>query len=167
MLRRSVFPFLVALAAGCSSESKPSVYEGKHEEHGHGHSHERGHEMLADIGPYHAGLTAHLSKKDGNELDIFFEDEKEKPHPLPVAKLTARATRKGDDTTYTLDFEPAEKDERKDDPDGKCSRFTAKTPWMKNEDVLTVTLTAPIDGQEKKAVWLDFNPRKFAHHIDE
>jgi hypothetical protein len=123
--------------------------------------------MFKDIGPYHIGLTAHLSKKEGNELDIVFETTDDKPLPLPLAKLTAKATRAGEDKTYTLEFEPAEKEERKDDPDGKCSRFTAKTPWINRNDALTLTVTVPLDGQEKKAVWTDFNPKKYAHHDDE
>jgi hypothetical protein len=165
---RSLLPVFIVFGFGCKQESKPTVFESKHEEHDHG-SHERGHEMLADFDTYHACLTAHLSKKEGNELDIFFEtDEKDpKPVPLPLAKLTATATRNKEEKSYTLEFEPSPKDERKGDPDGKCSRFTAKTPWMNSEDMLTVVLTAPIDGKEKKAIWTEFNPKKFAHHIDE
>jgi hypothetical protein len=154
------------LAAGCKPESKPTVFESKHEGREHGHSHERGHEMLADFGPYHAGLTAHLSKKEGNELDVFFEtgdDKNPKPFPLPLTQLTATASREGEEKTYTLDFEPSPQDERMDDPVGKCSRFTAKAPWMKHEDILTVTLRAPLEGHETTAVWTNFNPKKFAH----
>ena len=166
---RLVYCFTFALGIfilGCKPESKPTVFESKHDEHGH--SHERDKMMLGDFGPYHAGLTAHLSKKEGNELDIVFEtaDKEPKPLPLPLTKLTARATRTGDEKTYTLEFEPAPKDERKDDPDGKCSHFTAKAPWIKHEDMLTVTLITSLDGEEKRVLWLDFNPKKFAH-VDE
>jgi hypothetical protein len=162
-----VLPLAICVA-GCSSENKPTVFESKHDEHSHGHSHEHNKMMLEDFGPYHAGLTAHLSKKTGNELDIAFEtlEPQPKPVPLPLDKLTAKATRAGDDKTYTLEFEPTEKEERKDDPDGKCSRFTAKAPWMKHEDQLTVTLITTLDGKEKRTVWLNFNPKTFAH-VDE
>jgi len=167
MFRNSMvlFALVGVFICGCKPENKPTVFENKHDEHEH-HSHERGNMMLADFGPYHAGLTAHLSKKEGNELDIVFETVDEKPQPLPLAKLTAKASISGEEKTYTLEFEPAEKDERKGDPDGKCSRFTAKAPWMKHEQMLTVVLTAPLDGQEKKAIWTDFNPKKYAH-VDE
>jgi hypothetical protein len=159
-----LFVALAVFVVGCDRESKPTVFENKHDEHEH--SHERNKMMLVDYGPYHAGLTAHLSKKDGNELDIVFETVDEKPLPLPRAKLIAKATRTGDDKTYTLEFEPAPKDERKDDPDGKCSRFTAKAGWIKHENMLTVTLITTLDGKEKRVVWVDFNPKRFAH-VDE
>jgi hypothetical protein len=165
---RPLFSVLIVVAFGCKPEGKPpvpTVFESKHEKNEHDHSHARGKLMLADFGPHHAGLTAHLSKKEGNELDIVFEtaDKEPKPLPLPLTKLTAKATRTGDDKEYTLDFEPAEKDERTGDPDGKCSKFTAKAPWIKHEDMLTVVLTATLDGQVKKTIWTDFNPKKFAH----
>jgi hypothetical protein len=122
---------------------------------------------LADAGHYHAALTAHLSRKDGNELDVFFEtaDEVPKPVPLPLAAFKAAAkTAAGEDRV--LEFEPAPKDERKDDPDGKCSHFVAKAGWMNPDDVLTVTATVPVHGEPKALEWKDFNPRKYAHHID-
>jgi hypothetical protein len=167
-MSRFLFCFLSIvslLAAGCQQESKPSVFESKHGEHGHSHEHNK--MMLADYGKIHIGLTAHISKKDGNELDLVFETEDEKPAPQPFSKLTAKATRNGEDKSYDLVFEPAEKEERKDDPEGRCSRYTAKAPWMKPDDILTVRLPIDLNGQEKIIPWVDFNPRKFAHHIDE
>src|SRR5437899_1979380 len=50
----------------------------------HGHSHVRGKMLIEDVGKHHALLTAHLSSKEGNELDIFFETADEK-NPQPVA----------------------------------------------------------------------------------
>jgi hypothetical protein len=163
----SLLLVLAVLIGGCKPESKPTVFESKHDEHEQ-HSHDRGKMMLADFGAYHAGLTAHLSSKEGNELDIVVEtDEKEpKPVPVPQSKLHATASRNGEDKTYTLEFDPAPKDERKEDPEGKCSRFTAKAPWIKHADILTITATIPLNGQEKKVVWVDFNPKKYAH-VDE
>jgi hypothetical protein len=167
-LMRTLLPAFIICCFGCKPESKPpvpTVFESKHEKDEHDHPHERDKFMLVDFGPYHAGLTAHLSKKEGNELDIVFEtaDKEPKPLPLPLTKLTAKATRAGDDKEYTLEFEPEEKKERKDDPEGKCSKFTAKAPWIKHEDMLTVVLTVTLDGQVKKTIWTDFNPKKFAH----
>lgn len=151
------------LGLGCGREAAPTVFESHHESPNH--SHERGKMMLVDAGPYHAGLTAHLSKKDGNELDVLFETSNETPQPvpLPLTKLTGTATRQGDDKAYPLDFEPAPRNERANDPDGKCSHFTALAHWMRHEDVLTVTLTVLLDGRETKVVWMGFNPKKFAH----
>jgi hypothetical protein len=37
---------------------------------------------------------------------------------------------------------------------------------MKPEDVLTVTATAPINGKPTAITWKDFNPKKYAHHIE-
>jgi hypothetical protein len=168
-LATCLIPAAALILAGCTPEPKPTVFETKHGEHKHddpNHVHERDKMMLADYGPHHAGLTAHLSEKEGNELDVLFEtvDKKDpKPLPLSLTKFTGRATRAGDDKVYTLEFEPAPKDERKDDPDGKCSHFSAKAPWMKPEDVLSVTVTTEIDKKETKAIWIDFVPKKFNH----
>lgn len=131
-----------------------------------GHLHERNNMMLRDIGGCHVGLTARLSKKDGNELDIVFETFDGKPLPLPLTKLIVQANKNGDEKQYKLEFEPAQKDRRKDDTDGKCSRYRAKAPWINHGDMLTIVLTTTLDGQEKKTVWLDFSPTKFAQ-VDE
>jgi hypothetical protein len=147
---------------GCGTDpAEPATHR---EQPQHGHSHERGKLMLADIGTYHAGLTAHLSSKTGNELDIVIEtaDEAHRPVALPLAKLVAKAkTAAGQE--HTLDFEPSEPDERKDDQPGTCSRFTAKAAWMKSTDRLTVTATIEVDGKPHVAEWKDFDPKKYAH----
>lgn len=161
----------VALLAGCDG-GKPTKFENKDKGDDH-HDHDRGKMKLEDItlpsGACHVGLTAHLSKKEGNSLDVAFETTDKEPKPvfLPAnAKLTARVTRAGDDKPYTLTFNPAPEDERKADPKDKCSRFTAEAPWMKHEDKLDVALTVEADGQVKKVAWTDFNPKKYAH-VDE
>src|SRR4051794_28274024 len=98
--------FVVAAAAlGCG---KGRLFESDH-------SHERGKMMLADVGDnkkYHAALTAHLSSKEGNELDVFFEtaDEKHSPVPLALDKFTAVAKQSAGQE-YVLEFKPAPKDE--------------------------------------------------------
>ena len=43
-----------------------------------GHSHEKGKMLIADFGPHHALLTAHLSKT-GHELDLFVESAGKDP----------------------------------------------------------------------------------------
>lgn len=147
---------------GCGTrDPKPATHR---EEGEHGHSHERGKMKLEDLGPYHAGLTAHLSSKEGNELDILIEtaDAAHQPVPLPLAKLIAKA-KSADGKEHELLFEPTELNERKDDPPGKCSRFTAKVAWMKADELLTVTSTIEIDGKTHTVEWKDFNPKKYAH----
>lgn len=121
--------------------------------------------LLADAGPYHAALTAHRSSKDGNELDVFFEtaNDAHSPVPLPLPNITA-AARTANGNEHTLQFEPAPKDERKDDPDGQCSHFVAKAGWMKPDDVLTVTATVMIQAKPTLIEWKNFNPKKYAHH---
>jgi hypothetical protein len=155
---------LVAFAlCGCPEKKQPATFQSESEEH----SHERDKMLLADAGHYNAALTAHLSSKDGNELDVFFEniENPPKPVPQPLAGFTALA-RTADGKEHNLTFEPAPANERKDDPDGKCSHFVAKAPWMKADDVLKVTATVMINAKPTQVVWKDFNPKKYAHHID-
>lgn len=149
---------------------------GKHESHtvttsreeGHGHSHERDKLLLRDLGPYHAGLTAHLSSKTGNELDVFIEtaDAAHTPVPLPILRFSAKASVAGAKGERELMFEPAEMDERKDDPPGKCSHFVAKAPWIEPDVPLTLTVTIEVNGKPEVVQWRDFLPKKYAHHIE-
>ncbi len=160
---------------GCADKPvAPTEFKSKpKDEHDHT-DHDRGTTMLEDATlpggkKCHAGLTAHISKEHGNELDVSFEtfDKEPKPVTLPEnVKLTARVTRDGDEMAYELIFAPTEKDERKTDKDGECSRFAAKAPWMKLDDKITVTLS--IEGAPQPTVWVDFNPKKYSHtHADE
>src|SRR5262249_50399551 len=84
------------------------------------HTHERGKMLIADAGNYHALLTAHLSLKDGNELDIFFETAEEKnptPVAIPLESFTAYA-QTGEGDLKELEFECAPARER---PEGEKS----------------------------------------------
>jgi hypothetical protein len=168
VLCAGLFAAAVALA-GCDTKKPTSEFKGKHD-HDHG-DHNRKDAMLEDITlpegtKCHAGLTAHLSEKEGNELDVFFEsfDKEPKPVAIPLtAKVTARVTRKGDNEPKTLTFEPADKDERKADPADKCSRFAAKAAWMKPDDTLDVTLSVEYGGQLKKVTFSPFVPKDRTH----
>ncbi len=165
MRRLCLVSFALATLAlcGCPKPVPPATFKSEEDEH----THERGKFKLADAGHYHAALTAHLSRKDGNELDVFFEtpDAEHKPVPLPLASFTSTATT-ADGTPHALTFEPAPKAERPGDPDGKCSHFVAKAPWMKAGDKLTVTAPVVINGKPITIEWPDFNPKKYAHHED-
>lgn len=152
---------------GCTPTQPTTQFKNDHDDH----DHDRKDAMLQDIElmgkKFHAGLTAHLAKEPGkHELDVFFEtmDKEPKPVPIPLgAKVTARVTRAGDDTAYQLEFKPADKDERKGDPDDKCSRFAAAAPWMKPDDKLAVVLTVVIDNQVKKCTFDGFIPKEKGH----
>lgn len=162
---RFAFPPVAALAlCGCFNNPAPTT---AFKSEPHGHSHERDKMLVEDAGHHHAALTAHLSRAGGNELDIFFlaADDLTKPVPLAVATVTATATT-ADGEAHTLDFEPAPMDERAGDPAGRCSHFVAKAGWMAPADVLTVTTTVDIDGKPTKIEWKNFNPKKYAHHIE-
>lgn len=173
VLCAGLFTATVVFLSGCDAKTKTTEFKGKND-HDHG-DHDRKGAMLEDIeipggSKCHAGLTAHLSEKEGNELDIFFEsfDKEPKPVAIPMtAKVTARVTRKGDDDPKNLSFEPAEKDERKGDPDDKCSRFAAKAPWMKPDDMLDVVLSVDVGGQIKKVTFSKFVPKEKAHNHDD
>lgn len=134
----------------------------------HGHSHERGKMLIADAGPHHALLTAHLSP-EGNELDIFFEtpvDKDPQPVAIPVASFEAQAT-VGDGEAQTLMFEPAPADERPvGEPVDRCSHFVAKAPWMKPDQPLYVVARVMLDGKEQSIRWKDFLPSRYAHHVE-
>lgn len=134
----------------------------------HGHSHERGKMLIADAGPYHALLTAHLSKA-GNELDIFFEtpvDKDPQPAAIAIKSFEAQATA-GEGESQTLTFEPAPADERpKGEKAGVCSHFVAKAPWMKADDDLLVVAKFTLDGKEVVGRWKNFVPKRYAHHVE-
>ncbi len=175
-MRRSIVLLIAgSFAVGCSSSTPtppPAAGSGKAEEekkHVHDHGNDnRANMLVGHAGPYHAWLTAHLSAKDGNELDVFIEDEDtEKPVALTTLKFTAKATRDGDDKTYDLVFEAAPADERpKDEKAGTCSHFVAKAPWMKPDDAIALSAEIPSDGRTLRPKWKKFIPSKYAHHHD-
>lgn len=140
----------------------------KEGEAAHTHSHERGKMLIADAGSVHALLTAHLAAT-GNELDIFFETPVDKdPQPVAIAveSFEAQATA-GEGESQTLTFEPAPAEERPvGEKAGTYSHFVAKAPWMKLEDDLLVVAKFTVDGKEVVGRWKNFNPKKYAHHVE-
>lgn len=163
----------LALAAGCSDRppGPPPVVTARGSSHadGPGHTHERAKMLLADAGPYHAALTAHLSARDGNELDVFFETAEKDPRPVavPFDSFSATATRAADGKAFDLMFGPAPEDERpKDEEPGMCSHFVAEAAWLAPDDELTVTTAVEINNRKVTITWVKFNPKKYAHHED-
>ena len=160
----------IGLLAGCGgTPATPSAPPSAPAE-AHNHEHTREHMLLAHSGKYHFWLTAHLSQKEGNELDIFCDDGDDKapkPIALPTTKILAKAKRTADEKEFDLTFEPAPADERpKDEPAGTCSHFVAKAPWLKPDDVLTVTAEVSLDGKLRRPTWRQFVPAKYKHNAD-
>lgn len=156
----------MGVITGCSAPTAPPTPATTPDDHDH--DHDRDKMLIAHLGKHHACLTAHLSSKDGNELDVFVETIGEEPTPvaLPLLKLVGKAKR-ADGTEQEVIFEPAPANERpKDEKAGTCSHYVAKTPWMKGDDVFTLTIEAELDGRVRKATWKSFNPKKYAHHED-
>lgn len=163
-MKHVVALLLLTVAIGCGKhDGKPTVER----EHAEGHSHERDKMMLADFGPHHAALTAHLSSKTGHELDVFIETGDRTPAPVPLKLESFRAkAQAADGREYELTFEPAEMEERKSDPPGHCSHFVAKAPWLKPDEPLAVTATLPWADKPRQVKWEQFVPAKFAHHVE-
>jgi hypothetical protein len=169
MRRLTPLALLLALllALGCGQSTAPTnpAPAPSHEDDD---NHHRDGMMIEHAGPYHAALTSHLSAKDGNELDLFFETLRDaKPVALAVESIAAKAKRAGDDKEYDLTFLPAPAKERpKDEEAGKCSHFVAKAPFLKPTDTLTVTLKVVIRDKERTVTWEEFDVKKFHHRHD-
>lgn len=165
-IRLSVVGALVgAFVAGCSgaAPAKTTTTAGAVHPHTHNpgdHNHAKGKMLMSSDGMYDALLTAHLSAKDGNELDIFIED-KDGPYALSVTTLTASVRENGRAVT----FECAPANERPaGEPQDRCSHFVAKTPWLRVGEKLHVESALPIAGHPMTAIWRDFEARTYAHH---
>jgi hypothetical protein len=170
MTRHHLFLCAAVLAAGCSKapDAPARKAPAAETEAEAGHTHEKGKMLIADAGKYHALMTAHLSAKDGHELDVFFEtaDKDAKPVALPVESFTAQATAGGGEPRE-LTFECAPADERpKDEKAGTCSHFVAKAPWLNPDEPLYVVAKVTIDGKPVTARWKDFLPKKYARRQD-
>ncbi len=126
------------------------------------HNHARGKMLMASDGRYNALLTAHLSAKDGNELDIFVED---KNGPFALKAKTVEAIARGDGDKHALTFECAPANERPtSEAEGTCSHYVAKAPWLRVGEVLRVETTLPVAQAPVAMAWRDFEARKYAHH---
>ena len=80
----SLFTAAALALAGCNKSQPTTEFKGKKDDYDHDHDDKDA--KIVDVGSYHAGLTTHLPKKDGEpiELDVFFQTVKDKK-PLPLA----------------------------------------------------------------------------------
>jgi hypothetical protein len=161
-----VIAALCAVTAACSAPTAPpktTVTAGGHAHDAGDHNHARGKMLLASDGTYDALLTAHLSAKGGNELDIFIEN-KDGPYALSAKTLQATARMSGGEQR-PIAFSCAPKEERPaSEPEGTCSHYVALTPWIRAGELLRVDTALPVSGREIAMAWRDFDPKKYAHH---
>lgn len=161
------------LSISCSRPSvQPTQFGGRSAESGHGsdHTHDRGRLMLEDAElpdgtSCHAALTAHLSRSGAHALEVSFETTGKDPRPVTLPEQTrlVLTVRRGGET-FTLELQPGPKEERPTDPTGRCSRFEAPAPWLKQDDTLTATLR--IAGSDQEVTWNDFQVAKYSHDAD-
>jgi hypothetical protein len=165
-----------ALLAGCGDKPaqpsptgdkpNPGEFKNKKDEHGHEHKGSEVDVTLPGGTKCHAVLAAHFSKKGEKALAVSFENFEKEPKPVTLpenTKLTLRVQR--GEKVETVALKPGPKDERKTDPAGQCSLFEGDLDWITPDDKLTVTLE--IGGVDKKAVWVDFDVKKFSHTHDD
>lgn len=174
LARQALLGALCTLAAACSAPAaapaRTTLSAGAPHAHAHAHdasdhNHPRGKMLLASDGKVDALLTAHLSSKDGNELDVFVEQHGE-PYALSVKTLAATASVSGGEKLI-LSFACAPAHERPaSEPEGMCSHFVASAPWMKPTDVLRVDTTLPLAERQVPMAWRGFEPKAYAHHQD-
>jgi hypothetical protein len=139
---------------GCADAPPPPPTKAEEPDDESGH--DRDNMMTIHIFKRHAWLTARLSSKQGNALELFSE----RPLPHPTIKAEARRT---DGKKFDLVFEMAPAVERPKDAAGQCTHYVAKAPWMTPDDDLTVVADIEVGGQVKKARWDEFIPKNFAH----
>jgi hypothetical protein len=155
------------VAIGCAAPTAPPAPAATpphpHAHNPGDHNHARGKMLMASDGSYNALLTAHLSAKDGNELDIFVED-KDGPYALKAKTLEAVA-QVGAGEKKTVSFECAPANERPaKEAEGTCSHYVAKTPWMRTGETMRVETTINVGDHGVAMTWRDFEARKYAHH---
>ncbi|MEZ4264002.1 MAG: hypothetical protein R3B36_33220 [Polyangiaceae bacterium] len=120
--------------------------------------------MRVREGGIEAALTAHLSRKDGNELDVFLTRE---GAPLAAGVTELRGTVRNGEARREITFACAPADERpRGEGDGTCSHFVAKVPWLGPDDTVRVESEVPSGDARLALAWVGFVPRRFAHHQD-
>jgi hypothetical protein len=115
-------------------------------------------------------LTAHLSRQDGNELDIFLEEAKHKSVAVPImpVRFTAILNVHSTSERREIEFGPVESSERPEgDAKDRCSHFVATTPWLVATSTLSVSESVSVQVPGSGLVdlqWPNFVPKTYAHH---
>lgn len=52
------------------------------------------------------------------------------------------------------------------EPQGTCSHYVAKAPWLRVGENLRVETMLPIGDRAVPMVWRDFEAKRYAHHED-
>ena len=169
-MRKFLMLLGLAALAGCTdtTATNPATATTQKlaQEHSHDddHDHARDKMMISHLAKYHANLTAHLSAKDGNELDVLVETIGDAPTPVALPTLTFTGVAKRGGEEFPLTFTAAPADERpKGEAAGTCSHFVAKAAFLKPDDTLGVTVEVEIDGRKRKCTWKNFEVAKFTH----
>lgn len=156
-MKTIAYAALALLAVACS---KPAVLA--HDPSNH--NHDRGKMMIASDGAVDALLTAHLSSKEGNELDVFVERDG-KPLALPTQELVAFVKARGD--AHSVVFTCAPLEERPiDEALDTCSHFIARAAWIEPEEAIQVEAELPLRRGPVEYTWRSFQPLKYAHHVE-
>jgi hypothetical protein len=158
----------LSVLGGCAaSPPAPKAVASHSLSHAHDasdHNHDRGQMMIASDGFIDALLTAHLSSKTGNELDVFVEKA---GTPLALTTTELRATAVVGGAPQELAFECAPRDERPaDEVDGTCSHFVARAPWVRPGEPIRVATTLPLRRGDIAYVWRGFEALRYAHHVE-
>jgi hypothetical protein len=148
---------LALVCLGCSGGTDKDKAAGKGKTANHGHEHHG--PGTVEAGKYHANLEAHLEE---SELDIAFETHDHKPAPQALAGFAAQVKLDAGEFKE-VKFEPAPKDGRKGDPEGKCSRFHGKVDGLAKAKKVTVAAKVPLDGKDETLEWRDVDPAKLKH----
>jgi hypothetical protein len=168
--------FLAAFlfTAGCAASSqRPATLH----DHGHDHDHGGGHAHAQTSSgsardamfPTLAGdrlvmLTAHLAA-DGHELDIFFEDRARQTSAVSDQRIEAIVYTRGGERAVTFECAPAA-ERPAGEPDGMCSHFVAKAPWLVADETVKIAGRIALAGVTADMRWQGFKPAKYAHHDD-
>lgn len=159
---------LVGLSAiglgGCASSSPAAPKAAANSHNASDHNHDRGQMMIASDGFIDALLTAHLSSKTGNELDVFVEKAGE---PLALTTTELRAIAEVERKQKELAFECAPRKERPaTEREGTCSHFVARAGWLRPGQDVRVETTLPLRRGDIAYVWRGFEAMRYAHHVE-
>lgn len=150
----------LSFTIGCASAA-PQKAVAAHTHNASDHNHDRGQMMIASNGLVEALLTAHLSSKTGNELDVFVEKS---GSPLALTTTELHAVAHVGTEAKQIDVACAPAEERpKDERDG-CSHFVARAEWLRPGQAIRVETELPL--RRAAYVWRGFEAIRYAHHVE-